>query len=235
MTENFAYSHINLPGQTRAGFVGNCLPGVECKLSEEGEVLVKSEATMPGYYKAPELTAACFTDDGFLKTGDRGEIDDQGRLKITGRVKELFKTSKGKYIAPVPIENLLNADRHIEQSCVSGVGSSPTVRDGSCCPRIQRAVTTDPASRERITTALEGLLLKINERVAGYERLQFHRRRQRSLAHRKRLSYPNDEDQAAGSRRDLLSTPRHLVFSTEVGRLGRSMRATHVPIEETAC
>jgi long-subunit acyl-CoA synthetase (AMP-forming) len=172
MTENFAYSHINLPGKTRAGYVGNCLPGVECKISEEGEVLVKSEATMPGYYKAPELTAACFTDDGFLKTGDRGELDEQGRLKITGRVKELFKTSKGKYIAPVPIENLLNADRHIEQSCVSGVGH-PQPYATVLLSEDQRAVTRDPASRERITTALEALLLKINERVAGYERLQF--------------------------------------------------------------
>jgi long-subunit acyl-CoA synthetase (AMP-forming) len=107
-----------------------------------------------------------------LKTGDRGELDEQGRLKITGRVKELFKTSKGKYIAPVPIENLLNADRHIEQSCVSGVGH-PQPYATVLLSEDQRAVTTDPASRERITTALEALLLKINERVAGYERLQF--------------------------------------------------------------
>ena len=172
MTENFAYSHLNMPGKTRAGFVGNCFPDVECKLSEEGEVLVKSEATMPGYYKAEELTAAAFTDDGFLKTGDRGEIDDQGRLKITGRVKELFKTSKGKYIAPVPIENLLNADHHIEQSCVSGVGY-PQPYATVLLAEDLREVSADPASRERIGTALEALLLKINQRVAGYERLQF--------------------------------------------------------------
>jgi long-chain acyl-CoA synthetase len=172
MTENFAYSHINMPGKTRAGFVGNCLPDVECKLSEEGEVLVKSEATMPGYYKLEALTAATFTDDGFLKTGDRGELDDQGRLRITGRVKELFKTSKGKYIAPVPIENLLNADRHIEQSCVSGVGY-PQPYATVLLAEDLRAVSADPASRERMTTALEALLRGINERVAGHERLQF--------------------------------------------------------------
>jgi long-chain acyl-CoA synthetase len=79
---------------------------------------------MVGYHKDPALTAACFTEDGFLKTGDRGEIDELNRLKLTGRVKELFKTSKGKYVAPAPIENMLNADNHVEQSCVTGPGQA---------------------------------------------------------------------------------------------------------------
>jgi long-subunit acyl-CoA synthetase (AMP-forming) len=120
MSENFCVSHVNRIGASRSGYVGQPLPGVECKLSPEGEVLVKSPGMMKGYYRQPEDTAAAFTADGFLRTGDRGEIDDAGRLKITGRVKELFKTSKGKYVAPVPIENLLNADPLLEQSCVSG-------------------------------------------------------------------------------------------------------------------
>ena len=172
MTENFAYSHINLPGKTRAGYVGNCFPGVECKLSEAGEVLVKSEATMPGYYKEPELSAASFTEDGFLKTGDRGEIDAQGRLKITGRIKELFKTSKGKYIAPVPIENLLNADNHIEQSCVSGVGHPQPYAVALLSEGLHDAVA-DPAKRAQVTAELEALLRRINQEVASYERLGF--------------------------------------------------------------
>ena len=172
MTENFAYSHINLPGKTRAGYVGNCFPGVECKLSEAGEVLVKSEATMPGYYKEPELSAASFTEDGFLKTGDRGEIDAQGRLKITGRIKELFKTSKGKYIAPVPIENLLNADNHIEQSCVSGVGHPQPYAVALLSEELHDAVA-DPAKRAQVTAELEALLRRINQEVASYERLEF--------------------------------------------------------------
>ncbi|MGK9704754.1 AMP-binding protein, partial [Salmonella enterica subsp. enterica] len=79
-----------------------------------------SPCNMMGYYKNPELTAQSYTEDGFLKTGDMGVIDDQGRLKITGRVKELFKTSKGKYIAPVPIENRLNGHELIEAVCVTG-------------------------------------------------------------------------------------------------------------------
>ena len=109
MTENFSYSHCNRPGMVRAGYVGPPYDNVDCRLSEEGEVLVKSPGTMLGYYKAPELTEEVLTEDGFLRTGDRGEVDEKGRLRITGRVKELFKTSKGKYVAPAPIENLLLA------------------------------------------------------------------------------------------------------------------------------
>jgi long-chain acyl-CoA synthetase len=72
---------------------------------------------MIGYYKMPDKMAEEMTDDGYFKTGDRGEIDEQGRLRITGRVKELFKTSKGKYVAPAPIENKLNNHPKIEVVC----------------------------------------------------------------------------------------------------------------------
>src|SRR6185436_12635176 len=96
MTEDFCYSHGSLPGKARVGYVGGAMPGVEARLSPEGEVLVKSPANMKSYYKEPELTAESYTSDGFFRTGDRGEYDSQGRLRITGRVKELFKSSKGK-------------------------------------------------------------------------------------------------------------------------------------------
>jgi long-chain acyl-CoA synthetase len=75
---------------------------------------------MLGYFKEPELTRAAFTADGWLKTGDKGELDEQGYLRITGRVKDLFKTSKGKYVAPAPIEDRLVAHTAIEACCVSG-------------------------------------------------------------------------------------------------------------------
>ncbi len=120
MTENFNYSHCTEPGKVRVGYVGSTYPTVEHRISEEGEIQVKSPGSMMGYYKEPEKTKATFTEDGFLKTGDRGEIDDQGRLKITGRTKELFKTSKGKYVAPAPIENKLLLHDALEMACVSG-------------------------------------------------------------------------------------------------------------------
>jgi long-chain acyl-CoA synthetase len=93
-------------------------------------------------------------------------------LKITGRVKELFKTSKGKYIAPVPIENLLNADHHIEQSCVSGVGHPQPYAVAMLAEDLRDSLG-DPSARAQVTAALEALLRKVNEQVASYERLQF--------------------------------------------------------------
>jgi long-chain acyl-CoA synthetase len=122
MSENFNYSHCNRPGQVRVGYVGSPYDGVACKLSSEGEVLVKSPGLMMGYFKQPNETRDAFTDDGFFRTGDCGEIDELGRLRLTGRVKEIFKTSKGKYVTPAPIESKLLGNPRVEQSCVSGAG-----------------------------------------------------------------------------------------------------------------
>ena len=119
MSENFAYSHMSKPGRSRTGYVGESAPGVETRISPEGEIQIKSPATMMGYYKDEEKTRETFTEDGFLKTGDMGEIDRDGTLRITGRVKDLFKTSKGKYVVPVPIENRFNHPK-AEVVCVAG-------------------------------------------------------------------------------------------------------------------
>ncbi|MFH2009775.1 MAG: AMP-binding protein [bacterium] len=172
MTENFAYSHVNMPGRTRAGYVGSCFPGVEHKIGENDEVLIKSNATMKGYFKNPEATAEAIDSDGFLHTGDRGEIDEQGRLKITGRVKELFKTSKGKYVAPVPIENLLNSSNYIEQSCVSGSGQ-PMAYAIVLLSEDIRAKIGDKAVRNEVTAAMTKLLGEVNAELAHHEHLQF--------------------------------------------------------------
>lgn len=121
MSENFGYSHITRPGAARIGYVGSVAPGAEMRIADNGEIQVKSPGQMLGYYRMPDKTAEDMTDDGFFKTGDMGEVDDQGRLKITGRVKELFKTSKGKYVAPVPIENRIGDHPDVEVVCVTGI------------------------------------------------------------------------------------------------------------------
>ena len=172
MSENFSYSHISKPGQTRVGYVGETYDDVTCKISEAGEVLVKSPATMIGYYKQAELTAECFDEDGYLKTGDRGEIDDKNRLKITGRTKELFKTSKGKYIAPAPIENLVNIDNHIELSIVTGSGY-PNAHGvvqlaEDLVPKLSAA-----SVKAGVDKALEALLKDVNSKVDHHEHLAF--------------------------------------------------------------
>ena len=122
MTENFCVSHATRAGDVKLGYVGTVVEGVEQRIAESGEVLVKSPGTMLGYYKDQALTDATIGADQFLRTGDRGELDDAGRLRITGRVKELFKTSKGKYVAPAPIENLVAQHDDVEQALVAGAG-----------------------------------------------------------------------------------------------------------------
>jgi long-subunit acyl-CoA synthetase (AMP-forming) len=172
MSEDFAYSHATMPGKSRVGYVGSPMPGVDVKISEEGEILIKSPATMMGYYKQPELTAECYTEDGYFKTGDRGERDEQGRLKITGRVKELFKTSKGKYVAPAPIENLLNNHPEVELCCVTGSGNPQPY--ALILPAEElRPKLGDPAERQRFESELNALLDSVNGEVEAFERLQF--------------------------------------------------------------
>ncbi len=172
MTENFNYSHVTRPGLGRPGYIGHPYDDVRCRLGEDGEVLVKSPGTMLGYYREPELTRESFTEDGFLRTGDLGVIDSDGRLMITGRVKELFKTSKGKYVAPAPIENLLNRDGSIELSCVAGAGQSAPHAVAQLADHVHDKVH-DPAVRAAVTRSLEGLIETVNRELATHERLAF--------------------------------------------------------------
>ena len=122
LTEDCILSHFNLPGQNKFGSVGKPLAGVELKFSPEDEILIKSECLMQGYYKEEKMTSEVFTEDGFLKTGDIGEYDHDGFLWITGRIKDQFKTDKGKYISPAPIELEMMKNSDIDQACVVGTG-----------------------------------------------------------------------------------------------------------------
>lgn len=171
MTENFSWSHLTRPGQARRGFIGPPHPGVEHRIGDGGEVLVKSPADMVGYYKDPALTREAFTDDGFLRTGDQGAIED-GQLAITGRVKELFKTSKGKYVAPAPIEGQLNGQGAVELSCVGGAGREAAHAIVQLAEHVA-PTTGDPAVRAAIVAELEALLERVNAHLSPYERLAF--------------------------------------------------------------
>ncbi|MGL4933391.1 MAG: AMP-binding protein, partial [Aeromonas sp.] len=123
MTENHAYSTINYPFRAdKIGTVGKAGPGVTIKISDEGEILCRCEGMMLGYYKDPEHSAEAIDAEGWLHTGDMGKLDREGYLTITGRMKDVFKTAKGKYVAPVPIEGLLGQEPIIEQLCVIGYG-----------------------------------------------------------------------------------------------------------------
>jgi len=170
MSENFSYSHVTRPGEPRVGFVGRPYDECEQRISESGEIEVKSPGTMLGYFKAPELTAEVMTKDGFLKTGDQGVIVD-GQLKITGRVKELFKSSKGKYIAPAPIENKLLEHHDIEQCCVSG-HSQPQPYAMVLLSPIAKTEAATAEGKARITAALGKLQDDINATLNQHEQLE---------------------------------------------------------------
>ena len=122
MTEDCVISHGNHPENNKIGTVGKAHSSVSAKLSEEGEILIKNDCLMRGYFKEPELTENSFTEDGYLKTGDIGEYDHDRFLTITGRIKDQFKTDKGKYISPAPIELEIQKNSDIEQICIVGTG-----------------------------------------------------------------------------------------------------------------
>ena len=165
MTENSAYSHSNMPGERQAGTVGKTMPGVECKITEEGEICVKSIANMIEYYKDPEKTAETLRD-GFLHTGDKGEFTADGFLKITGRVKDIFKTSKAKYVAPNPIEMKLSKNEHIEQVCVVGTGIPQPIA------LIVLSEGAQGKDTEAVKSSLEETLSEVNPQLEHHERLQ---------------------------------------------------------------
>ena len=171
MSEDFAYSHNSTPEINAPGCVGVPLPGVEVRISEDGEILIKSPGQMVGYYKRPDLDAEVFTADGYFRTGDRGERRADGLLKITGRVKELFKTSKGEYVAPAPIENSLNAHPLIEMSMVSGLGQ-PAAYAMVVLGEDVRPKQKDPAFRKEVEAELAQLLKDVNAELVNHEKLQ---------------------------------------------------------------
>ncbi|MCY1492306.1 Long-chain-fatty-acid--CoA ligase FadD15 [compost metagenome] len=164
MTENFAYGCFNRPGQVHLGTVGRAMPNNELRIDDNGEVLFRSRALMSGYYLEPEKTAETLRD-GWLHTGDKGEIDAEGYLTITGRIKDIFKTSKGKYVAPAPIEGELAKSTWIEQVCLMGSGLDQPLALLELSPAAQQA------AREQVERELLATLNSLNERLLPHEKI----------------------------------------------------------------
>ncbi len=165
-------THLTKPGNVRAGYVGAALDGVEAKRADNGELLLKSPMNMAGYYKDPPATRAAFTDEGFLRTGDLVEIEADGNVRITGRLKEQFKTSKGKYVAPAPIEARLLAHPGVESCCLMGAGlAAPfavVVLDAAT-----RKQCADPGRRRALEESLGARLAETNAALELHERVAF--------------------------------------------------------------
>jgi long-chain acyl-CoA synthetase len=171
MTENCGVSHATLPGVQRPGTVGLPYEGVQSRIDpSNGEIQVKSPGLMLGYYKEPELTRQSLTDDGWLHTGDKGELDGEGNLRITGRVKDLFKTSKGKYVAPAPIEDKLMTSGLVEACVVTGANLGQPLGIVMLNPdAAERA--REAAQRGPMEASLSGHLAAINAQLDPHEQL----------------------------------------------------------------
>ena len=165
MTENCGYSHGDHGTHFKYGTVGRAWPGVESKISDDGEILVKHGALMTGYFKDPETTVTVFTPDGYLKTGDKGTLDQEGFLTITGRLKDQFKTDKGKFIAPAAIEMKLLGNTDIEQVCVVGMGVPQPIA------LINLSAAGKAKSKNEITQSLTTSFEQVNQTLESFERL----------------------------------------------------------------
>ncbi len=172
MTEQFAFATSSMPGRSRIGYVGEATPCCEVKLSDTGEILTRGPAHMKGYFKEPGKTRETMTDDGWLRTGDLGTFDEQGRLKIIGRAKEQFKTSKGKYVAPAPIESKLAAFSRIEAVMVSGV-AFPQPFALAMLPAGHWNTLQAADARREFSDELSAHLKVVNEQLDPHERLDF--------------------------------------------------------------
>jgi long-chain acyl-CoA synthetase len=171
MTENSGVSHSTLPGSRQTGSVGLPYPGVESRIDgETGEIQMHCPALMKGYYREEAQTAAAFTTDGWLRTGDKGQIDAQGFLSITGRVKDLFKTSKGKYVAPAPIEDRLVLHPDIEACAVTGANLAQPLALVMLSPDAA-ARSQSSEGRQALSTSLQLHLQTINAKLEPHEKL----------------------------------------------------------------
>ena len=173
MSENLAISHMSPPGAVRIGSVGQPQLGVQARIGKDGEIEVRSPGQMLGYYKQPELTAAQTTTDGFFRTGDLGEIDADGFLRITGRTKDIFKTAKGKYVAPAPIEAKLCEHARFEAVCVAGAGQPMPFALLMLSQETRHSVGDGTLDRGTLSAELAELRERVNSSIEHHEALQY--------------------------------------------------------------
>lgn len=167
MTETSAAGTIQTPYRSeKRETIGYPIQGVELRIGDEQEIQVKGPCIFKEYYKQPELNAEVFTEDGFFRTGDQGEQDSEGYVRIIGRLKDIFKTDKGKYVAPAPIEAVLGKAVVLDQLCVVGTNlPQPLV----LAVLDENALANN--SREQVASELETLLNEVNNTLEKHERL----------------------------------------------------------------
>jgi long-chain acyl-CoA synthetase len=148
----------------RIGSIGKPIGEVEYKITEEGELAIKAEGCTPGYYRQEEKTAELIRD-GWLHTGDKARVDEDGFLYITGRVKDYFKTIQGKFVAPPPIEGVFAENPHAEQQCLLGRGFSKTVMIAVLTEEAQNAPEAE------VEASILATIRGINEDIESHARI----------------------------------------------------------------
>jgi long-chain acyl-CoA synthetase len=184
LTETTPSLTVNRPGRFRLGTVGLPLDCCEIRVASDGEILARGDNVAQGYHGRPEATAEAWDAEGWFHTGDIGEVDAQGFLRITDRKKDLIKTSGGKYVAPQKIENLLKLEPHISQAVVIGDRQKYCVAlvtlDAEAVGRwangrglgvAGEALAGHPAVRELI----EGEVARVNDQLASFESIKSFR------------------------------------------------------------
>ncbi|MDP6933944.1 MAG: AMP-binding protein, partial [Myxococcota bacterium] len=181
LSEATAISFANTLDHVRLGTVGRPVPGVECRLGEDGEVLLRGPAVFAGYLNHGATEDEVFTEDGFLRTGDIGEIDADGCLRLTDRKKNLVKTAGGKYVAPARLEALVKAEPLVSQVYVHGderpyvvalvtLDERETERVAEELGVQEAELPAHPEVVRRIRTAVD----QANARLARFEQIKYH-------------------------------------------------------------
>lgn len=182
LTETSPVATVNLPGKNKLGTVGPPIPGVEVKIAEDGEILIRGENIMRGYYNNPEATAEAIDPEGWFHSGDIGDLDEDGYLRILDRKKELIITSGGKNIAPLPIESAFNTEHFIERVVV--IGDQRNYLTALIClefgvvrewAQAQGIDTTDHAAlaaHPQVRELIEGCVARVNETLARYQQIK---------------------------------------------------------------
>ncbi|MET0152751.1 MAG: long-chain fatty acid--CoA ligase [Candidatus Binatia bacterium] len=185
LTETTPILTANRPDEYRFGTVGQAIPRVTLRIADDGEILAKGPNVAQGYYKRPEATGEAWDSEGWFHTGDIGEIDADGFLRITDRKKDLIKTSGGKYVAPQHVENLLKTQPHISQAVLIGDNRKYCVAlltldldEVQRWARAQSIAADDPAELARHAKVVELIgaeVEAVNRRLASYESVKYHR------------------------------------------------------------
>src|SRR5262249_33703269 len=181
LTETSPTISVNRPGAFRVGSVGKVYADLQVKVADDGEILVKGPTVFQGYWQMPEETRASFVD-GWFKTGDIGQIDQDGFLHITDRKKELIKTSGGKFIAPQPIENALKHNVLVAQAAVIGDRRKdasviisphfPLLEDWAHANSVKFNSRADLVSAPKVRELYRGIIEDLNKKLAHFETIK---------------------------------------------------------------